>query len=289
MTPATLGLPYWILMASAADQAHADMVVLHQRQENARLRAYCLSMWIDTAWPPGFAVSAVALLAVRGRPRPARTGRSVLAEAREGLRYCSSQRWLWITIAGLGAANFVAFGPLPLLVPLLIKDVLRAGAPVFGLVTASSGAGGLIASVVAGRLGAPRRRMTVIWVGWGLAGAAVAALGLVPDAWVAGLLVAFCWAMVMYGTVLWNSLMQERVPAALLGRASSVERLVSYVGSPVGVLAAGAAAGAVGPRAKRHDGLRAGEQASHPDELAPTGQPACPVSPRAGERHRQRR
>jgi MFS family permease len=196
-----------------------------------------------------FAVSAAALLATRGRPRPDRTGSSILAEAREGLRYCSSQPWLWVTIVGVGAANFVAYGPLPLLVPLLVRDVLRAGAPVFGLVMASSGAGGLIASVVAGRLGAPRHRMTVIWAGWGLAGMAVAGLGLAPDVWVVGLLMAFCWAMVMYGTVLWNSLMQEAVPATLLGRASSVEWLLSSVGSPVGVIAAGAAAEAAGPRA----------------------------------------
>jgi DHA3 family tetracycline resistance protein-like MFS transporter len=195
-----------------------------------------------------FAVSAVAVLAVKSRLRPARTGQSVLAEAREGLRYCSSQPWLWVTIVGVGAANLVAYGPLPLLVPLLVRNVLRAGAPVFGLITASSGAGGIIASVVAGRLGAPRHRMTVIWAGWGLAGMAVAGLGLAPDVWVVGLLMAFCWAMVMYGTVLWNSLMQEVVPAALLGRASSVEWLLSSVGSPVGVLAAGAAAGVAGPR-----------------------------------------
>jgi DHA3 family tetracycline resistance protein-like MFS transporter len=196
-----------------------------------------------------FAVSAAALLAVRGRPRPARSGRSVLAEAREGLRYCMSQRWLWITIAAVGVANLVAYGPLPLLVPLLVKNVLRGGPVAFGLVTASAGVGGVIASIIAGRLGAPRRPMTVIWSGWGLAGMAVAGLGLAPAAWAAGLLVAFAWAMIMYGTVLWNSLMQARVPAALLGRASSVEWLLSYAGTPVGILAAGAAAGAAGPRA----------------------------------------
>ncbi|HEY2575465.1 MAG TPA: MFS transporter, partial [Streptosporangiaceae bacterium] len=196
-----------------------------------------------------FAVSAAALLAVRGRPRPARTGRSMLAEAREGLRYCRSQRWLWITIAAVGVANLVAYGPLPLLVPLLVKNVLRGGPVALGLVTASSGTGGVIASVIAGRLGAPRRQMTVIWFSWGLAGTAVAGLGLAPTAWAACVLVAFSWAMVMYGTVLWNSLMQSRVPASLLGRASSVEWLLSYAGTPVGIVAAGAVAGAAGPRA----------------------------------------
>ena len=195
-----------------------------------------------------FAVSAAALLAVKSQSRSARAGHTVVAEAREGLRYCLSQRWLWVTIAAIGIANLVAYGPLPVLVPLLVKNVLRAGPQVFGLVTASAGVGGLIASVVAGRLGAPRRPLTVIWVGWGLAGVAVAGLGLAPDAWMAALLVAFSWALVMYGTVLWNSLMQARVPDVLLGRASSVEWLVSYAASPLGIVVAGTAAAAAGPR-----------------------------------------
>lgn len=202
-----------------------------------------------TADAASFAVSTAALLAVRGRPGPARIRRSVLAEAREGLRYCLSQRWLWMTIAALGIANLVAYAPLPLLVPLLVKNALAGGPRALGLVTAASGAGGLIATVAAGRLKPPRRPMVVIWVSWGLAGIAVAGLGLAQNAWVAGLLVALCWAVVMYGTVLWNALMQARVPTALLGRASSVEWLLSYAGSPVGVVAAGAVAGAFGPRA----------------------------------------
>ena len=196
-----------------------------------------------------FAVSAGSLLALSSRPRPARTGRSVLADALEGLRYCRSQRWLWVTISAAGVANLVAFSPLTLLVPLLIKNVLHDGPFVLGLVIASAGAGGVIASLIAGRMGAPRHRVTVMWLGWGLAGGAVGCLGLAPDAWVAGLLVAVAWALIMYGNVLWNPLMQERVPAALLGRAASVDWLVSFAGSPVGIVVAGVAAGSVGPRA----------------------------------------
>jgi hypothetical protein len=47
----------------------------------------------------------------------------------------------------------------------------------------------------------------------------------------------------MYGNVLWHSLMQERVPAGLLGRAASVDWLMSFAGSPAGVVVAGVAAG----------------------------------------------
>ncbi len=85
-----------------------------------------------------FAVSAGSLLALSSRPRPARTGRSVLADALEGLRYCRSQRWLWVTISAAGVANLVAFSPLTLLVPLLIKNVLHDGPFVLGLVIASA-------------------------------------------------------------------------------------------------------------------------------------------------------
>jgi MFS family permease len=196
-----------------------------------------------------FAVSAASLLAMTRRPRPARTGHSALADAREGLRYCRSRRWLWLTIVAAGVANLVAFSPLTLLVPLLIRDVLHEGPAVLGLVIAAAGAGGAIASVIAARMGAPRRRMTVMWLGWGVAGLAVAGLGLAPSAWAAGLFVAVNWALLMYGNVLWHSLMQERVPAGLLGRASSMDWLVSFAGSPVGVVVAGLAAGSVGVRA----------------------------------------
>jgi hypothetical protein len=53
----------------------------------------------------------------------------------------------------------------------------------------------------------------------------------------------------MYGNVLWNPIMQELVPPELLGRASSVDWLVSLSLSPLGVLMSGAAAGVIGTRA----------------------------------------
>ena len=71
-----------------------------------------------------FAVSAGCVLAMASRPRPEPSGHSPLADAREGLRYVRSQRWLWVTIACAGLANFAAFSPLGVLVPLLIRNVL---------------------------------------------------------------------------------------------------------------------------------------------------------------------
>src|ERR1700693_489326 len=52
----------------------------------------------------------------------------------------------------------------------------------------------------------------------------------------------------MYGNVRWTPIMQELVPPELLGRASSVDWLVSLSLSPLGVLVSGAAAGVLGTR-----------------------------------------
>jgi hypothetical protein len=47
---------------------------------------------------------------------------------------------------------------------------------------------------------------------------------------------------------MFNPLMQEGVPAALLGRVSSVDYLFGFALSPLGLVAAGAAADAIGVR-----------------------------------------
>jgi MFS transporter, DHA3 family, tetracycline resistance protein len=195
-----------------------------------------------------FAVSAVTLAIMTRRQTRPPTGRSMLAEAREGLRYCFSQRWLWVAMVASGVANFAAFAPVLVLVPVLIRNGMHQPPVALGFVIAAGGVGGALTSIIVGRTGAPRLRVTAIWLSWALASSAVIGLAFAPNPWVAGLLVAVVWAMLMYGNVLWTPLMQERVPASLLGRAASVDWMFSFVGTPVGMVVAGVVAGRVGPR-----------------------------------------
>jgi predicted MFS family arabinose efflux permease len=195
-----------------------------------------------------FAVSAVCVLAMASRPRPELSGHSALADARAGLRYVRSQRWLWVSLAGAGLANFVAFSPLGVLVPLLIRNVLHQGPLALGLVLAAGGVGGGATAVLVAKFGAPRLRITWMWVGWAVSGAGIVGLAVAPNVWVAGMFACIITGMLMYGNVLWNPMLQELVPPALLGRASSVDWLVSLSLSPLGVLVGGAAAGAIGTR-----------------------------------------
>jgi predicted MFS family arabinose efflux permease len=200
---------------------------------------------IDAA---SFAVSAGCVIAMTSRLRPASSGRSPLADARDGLRYVRSQRWLWVSLAGAGLANFVAFSPLAVLVPLLIRNVLHEGPVALGLVLATGGVGGGVSAGLVARFGAPRLRITWMWGGWAIAGGAIIVLAVAPNVWVAGVGMFVVFGGLMLGSSLWSPMMQELVPPELLGRASSVDWLVSLSLSPLGVLVGGAAAGVIGTR-----------------------------------------
>ncbi|HEX9336860.1 MAG TPA: hypothetical protein VF892_13290 [Pseudonocardiaceae bacterium] len=56
------------------------------------------------------------------------------------------------------------------------------------------------------------------------------------------------WFGVTYGNVLWFPLMQQEVPADLLGRASAVDWMFSLALAPLGTVAGGALAGLIGVR-----------------------------------------
>lgn len=196
-----------------------------------------------------FVISAVCLLIMTRMPAPAPSGRSVIADARQGLRWTVRQRWLWFSMLGAGVANFAAFAPTAVTLPLIVRDVLHQGPLAFGATFGAVGVGGLLAAVVAGRLGSPRRRMTMIWTAWGGASMALVGVGLAPDVAVVAVCGAITYFGLTYGNLLWRALMQSAVPARMLGRASSVDWLFSSCLSPLGVLFAGALSGSIGVRA----------------------------------------
>lgn len=195
-----------------------------------------------------FTVSAACLLAISTQPRAVGSARSMLGEVREGLTYVRSQPWLWLSIAVAGLGNFAIFSPLGVLIPLLIRHVFHDGAAALGLTLAAGGAGGVIAVLAVNRRGVPDRPMLAIVGVWTAGGLAGGAIGLSPGAWAAAPLYAATSALVMYGNALWTPLMQRIVPRRLLGRASSVDWLVSIALTPLGIVAAGAIAAGAGVR-----------------------------------------
>ncbi len=195
-----------------------------------------------------FGVSAACLLAMRRIPAPASSGKSVVADARVGIRWTIRQKWLWYGIIAAGMANFAGFSPTAVTIPLIVRDVLHQRAIAYGATFAVGGAGGLAAAVVAGKLGSPRRRMSLIWAAWAAAAVALFGIGLAPDVAVVAACGAVTYFGLTYGNLLWGTLMQVAVPPEMLGRASSVDWLFSICLSPLGIVFAGLLATAVGAR-----------------------------------------
>jgi MFS family permease len=183
-----------------------------------------------------------------GRTRPGRDTGSPITDFRAGLRFLFSERWLWTTTLGASLGNFVAFSPLAVLVPLLVRNVLDGDGIALGLILAAGGLGGVLASVLLGHRDPPRHRLVALWAGWGLSGIGVLGLGLVPNLWLAGGVAFVTYGLDAYGSVLFDPLIQEGVPAELLGRVASVDYVLGFALSPLGLVAAGALAEAIGVR-----------------------------------------
>jgi predicted MFS family arabinose efflux permease len=195
-----------------------------------------------------FVVSSLCLVWMRRVPAPTPSGRSMAADVGQGIRWTMRQRWLWFGILAVGLANFAGFSPMAVTIPLLVRDTLHQGPAAYGATFAAVGAGGLAAAAVAGRLGSPKRRMSMIWVAWAASSFALAGVAVAPDVFVVAACGAVTYFGIVYGNLLWGALMQVAVPADMLGRASSVDWLFSICLSPLGILFAGALAGPIGVR-----------------------------------------
>ena len=191
---------------------------------------------------------SVACLALMRNVSGAKAPRStVAADIMEGLRYCRSQPWLWWSMIAVGIANLMSFVPLSLVLqPLLVRHVFRAGAILLGIMYAANGTGGALASVFVRYRGAPRQRVVPILASWAGAGLAAVFLGLSSETWLAVLFAGIMWFSLTYGNVLWFPLLQEKVPAGLLGRVSSVDWMFSLALNPLGAIMGGISATVVG-------------------------------------------
>ncbi|WP_051323702.1 MFS transporter [Candidatus Solirubrobacter pratensis] len=197
-----------------------------------------------------FAASAVALLMLSSTAAPARgDAPTLIGELRDGVRFLRGRAWLWATFATAAIAYMLFMGPVEVLVPLVVKDELGAGAGSLGAVFAAGGLASVIAAVLLAWRGMPRRDMTFMIVAWTLATLAVAGYGLGTAVWQLMLASALFNALETVGTIVWATMKQRHVPSAMLGRVSSLDWLISIGLLPVSFALAGPVSGAIGPRA----------------------------------------
>jgi MFS family permease len=199
---------------------------------------------------------AVAALLVRRLPlraRPAasqadRTLTGVVADAREGIRELRRHDVLGRLALVSAASNLgnTAFGAV---LVLLVVGPLDLPSTTYGWFVTALAAGGILGSLVAGRVLAALGHATTIKAATGVAVLTYAVAGTTSDPAVfAGSMLALG-ALSMVWNVASRVLRQTLVPDAILGRVTASMAVVALVATPIGGVLGGAVAEALGVRA----------------------------------------
>ena len=196
-----------------------------------------------------FAVSAGALLLMRTDAiHASSSGGSIRGQLAEGLRFIRGSVWLWGTFGAAAVAYLLFMGPAEVLLPYLVKEELGGSAADLGLVFAIGGMGSILAATMMGIIPVPRRCMTFIYLAWTLSTAAVAVYGLATASWHL-IIASFAFNLLeTAGTIVWVTIKQRHVPAALLGRVSSLDWLISIGLVPISFALTGPVSAAIGVR-----------------------------------------
>ena len=195
-----------------------------------------------------FAVSSFCLALMAATPRRVEPNERMFEQIRKGLAYCRTQKWMWRSLGPVSIFNFAATGILGVLTPVLIRRVMHGSPLDLGLVFALGGLGGILGALGVPRWGSRRRPVTLMAGVWGLAGFSLLGLGFSPNPWWVAVFVFGAFFGITAGNVVWFPLMQTLIEPDMLGRAFSVDSVLSFALTPLGFLAAGLAGGAWGDR-----------------------------------------
>jgi Major Facilitator Superfamily len=173
--------------------------------------------------------------------------RNMLAEVRDGWREFRSRAWLWAIVLQFSFIVAAENGSLGTLGPVVAKERL-GGAAIWGAVIACESAGLILAGLAMLRL-RPRRMLLAATLG-------VFAMPLIQFALAvplsAPLICAASFAaglgIEVFG-VLWDTTMQQEIPADKLSRVSAYDALGSFILLPLGFVVVPLIAAAVGNRA----------------------------------------
>jgi MFS family permease len=203
--------------------------------------------WLSFLVVAGLQVVAVAALgfmrttAVRRDFEGERTHpvRQMFVDLRDGFGYLLRTRWLFATLAFSVLLVLVVIGPIEVLLPFAVRDQAGGGAGEFALVLAAFGVGGAVGSLTVASFRLPRRYLTLMILGWGFGCVPLAVIGVTPWLWMM-VVATFVVGFLFNGAqVVWGTLLQRRVPPAMLGRVSSLDFFVSLALMPVSMAIAG--------------------------------------------------
>ncbi|TDE13029.1 MFS transporter [Jiangella asiatica] len=214
---------------------------------------------------PGAAVGVAATAAALGlaaltvvpktpvrRELPAQTAahpvKTALADVREGFVYMWRTPWLLATLLFASIMILVMMGPLEVLIPFLLKDRLGGGPGDHAWVMGAYGVGGAVGSLAMASVKMPRRYLTLMNLMWGVGCLPLVVIGIANAIWIVVASAFVAGVLFAAPMVIWGTLLQRRVPPALLGRVASLDFFVSISLMPVSMALAGPISEALGLR-----------------------------------------
>jgi MFS family permease len=182
-----------------------------------------------------FGASIAALLAIGRLPALAAPDRrrSLVREIGDGLGFVRSQPWLLGTVVATSLGMLFFLGPVYVLLPLVVKQSLGGTASDLGLAFAAGGVGAMVASFVLAGRGLPRRPLTVMYACWAAMCLQLVGYAVARSLWHVIVVALLGTALLVYGQILWTTMLQRLVPRPLLGRVASVDSLLSWGLTPV--------------------------------------------------------
>jgi MFS family permease len=206
-----------------------------------------LSIGVDCAT---FVVSAAALALMRSTPKPIRKeGATMIGDIKEGLHYVVRTRWLWTTSLSVTLVNAFVLTPMFVLIPYFLRHNLHLAKDYVGFAVAAAGVSGALGALVVANLPMPKRRIRMMWIYWSIGSMTALVMGIATNFWEVIIFPIVVSPTIIFGNVIFESMMQSEVPRELLGRVSSVDWFVSLGVAPLGLVIASQVANVIGVRA----------------------------------------
>jgi predicted MFS family arabinose efflux permease len=206
--------------------------------------------WALTVCGTGMLGTVPLLLAIRAPGAEHTQRRDMLRELREGWSAFAARKWLWVTTLQYAVVLAAWYGAFDVLGPVVARRYL-GGAAAWGLIMAADAVGLIIGGVIAMRF-TPRRPIRFVVIIGGacaLSPLSLAALWPLPAICAAALALGVTLEIMM---VQWTVTMARNIPPDLLARVSSYDVLGSVGAMPIGALAAGPIAAAIGVSATQY-------------------------------------
>ena len=183
-----------------------------------------------------FALGLVLLVTtrrVRDEPSPEAERPHVMRDLREGFAFMVRTPWLLWTLLFASMFVLVVLGPIEVLLPFIAADRFADGARAYGFILAFFGVGSAIGALAVSSVRLPRRYLSVMMTMWGLGSLPLIVVGVTSSFPLMAAATFVVGVTDGAGMVIWGTLLQRRVPRAMLGRVSSLDFFVSLAFMPV--------------------------------------------------------